>query len=525
MQLSPETPKLPKVPFFVADAALLAAAALIFNFSAKPLAAGPLVAITICVALAAVCGLLPFILDYTRERDEELAKQQRALEALARTTAETAEQIGIAAAGLHTIAEQLKKSVAAAEHLPQQLQEKIAALDTRRAAAAVAEADALRAELAALRAAAPAKIEAMTETITRPAADSAPAGPAPRKSRAAQTLADVKTEPVASPVPPAVEARPSMVPATKAPAPAVSAADNTSVESSAPAPISPPATHSPVPEPLVSAPTMPSVAAAVAAAEAMMREIPAEEITETIAPFPMRPRPQPTDATLPLATEISAGPEQGMLSPPPRRKRAKNKSDDASPASAAAPSSASGEAAPTADSGDPWSSGDANSRLELAISDDTPLSPDGHYPATAAALTAPTAPPFPPRRTAAKSAKPAPEPPAPPPAADPAPEAAAASGDSPVGEIALSSDGLTRLIVTSYIGIGNKLFLRGDGPGLRPDVGVPLQFVSIGKWRWETADATAPMSVRLYKNDRDPCAAPADVTLRPGHQHEVSADF
>jgi len=54
---------------------------------------------------------------------------------------------------------------------------------------------------------------------------------------------------------------------------------------------------------------------------------------------------------------------------------------------------------------------------------------------------------------------------------------------------------------------------------------VPLQFVSIGKWRWETADATAPISVKLYKNDQQPCAAPAEVTLQPGHQHEVSADF
>ena len=45
------------------------------------------------------------------------------------------------------------------------------------------------------------------------------------------------------------------------------------------------------------------------------------------------------------------------------------------------------------------------------------------------------------------------------------------------------------------------------------------------KFGWETADATAPLNVKLYKNDRDPCPSPAAVTLQPGHQHEVSADF
>jgi len=39
---------------------------------------------------------------------------------------------------------------------------------------------------------------------------------------------------------------------------------------------------------------------------------------------------------------------------------------------------------------------------------------------------------------------------------------------------ALSADGATRLLVTAYIGIGNKLFLRGEGPGLSWDEGVPL---------------------------------------------------
>jgi hypothetical protein len=92
-------------------------------------------------------------------------------------------------------------------------------------------------------------------------------------------------------------------------------------------------------------------------------------------------------------------------------------------------------------------------------------------------------------------------------------------------EPALANDGFTRLIATAYIGIGNKLFIRGDGPGLRRDKGVPLQFISIGKWRWESAELLFPAKVRLYKNDQTECTALGEFALEPGYHHEVSASF
>ncbi|MFI5358371.1 MAG: hypothetical protein ACHQ4G_13650, partial [Opitutales bacterium] len=94
-----------------------------------------------------------------------------------------------------------------------------------------------------------------------------------------------------------------------------------------------------------------------------------------------------------------------------------------------------------------------------------------------------------------------------------------------VVEKVISSDGATRLLVTAYIGIGNRLFIRGDGPGLSWDKGVPLQFVSIGKWRWETAEATAPVKFKLYKNDEFECAALGSQSLDLGHQLEITATF
>jgi hypothetical protein len=87
-----------------------------------------------------------------------------------------------------------------------------------------------------------------------------------------------------------------------------------------------------------------------------------------------------------------------------------------------------------------------------------------------------------------------------------------------------SPDGRTRLTVTSYIGIGNKLHIRGEGAGLSWNKGVALQFVSIGRWRWETDKATEPVAFKIYKNDR--LEAPnGEITLLPGTELEISATF
>ena len=98
-------------------------------------------------------------------------------------------------------------------------------------------------------------------------------------------------------------------------------------------------------------------------------------------------------------------------------------------------------------------------------------------------------------------------------------EAAAAPAEASV-----SSDGATRLLATAYIGIGNKLFIRGDGPGLSWDKGVPMQFVSIGKWGWATDDATGPIACKLYKND-ETAALSGEIFLEPGKHVEITALF
>jgi hypothetical protein len=104
------------------------------------------------------------------------------------------------------------------------------------------------------------------------------------------------------------------------------------------------------------------------------------------------------------------------------------------------------------------------------------------------------------------------------------PDPVEAPAEAPT-ETAVSADGATRLIITAYIGIGNRLFIRGEGPGLSWEKGVALTFVSIGKWRWETNEATGPVRFRIYKNDELECTALGERSVEPGAQADFTASF
>ena len=64
-----------------------------------------------------------------------------------------------------------------------------------------------------------------------------------------------------------------------------------------------------------------------------------------------------------------------------------------------------------------------------------------------------------------------------------------------------NDDGATRLLVGAFIGISNKLYIRGEGPGLDWDKGVPMELVGIGKWEWKTYDANATVRCKVLIND------------------------
>jgi hypothetical protein len=70
----------------------------------------------------------------------------------------------------------------------------------------------------------------------------------------------------------------------------------------------------------------------------------------------------------------------------------------------------------------------------------------------------------------------------------------------------------TALIVNLMIGIGNKPFVRGTGPGLSPDKGVPMSFLGIGRWQWISPDPEAPATVEVWKNDQSPMGEPLHIS-------------
>ena len=433
MPISNEAPRLPKLPFIIGDIVLLVAAWLTYQKSSLPLGTAPLLAIVVCVALGAVLFALPFLADYAQADREAFAERQRGLEALARTTAEAAEQISIAAAGLHEITTLTQKNLKTAEHLPQRLQEKISEFNQRLNEAAATENEALQQEINTLRAAEAERLEAAADKLAR------------------STTALTRLEA-------AVQQHLAALATTAATLPALTAGLTAALAAARSAP---------------AAPAAPADSAAATPPPAEPVPVPARE-TVTAAPPPKRKRPRP-----------APGEPEPAAEPSP-------------PVAETAPATPSPTEEPPA--APPTSSGNTNPMLELGLSDDTPLSSTGGY---ATQLSNPPMPfGVPPPAPVAESREPA----------------------TP-SDRALSSDGFTRLTATAYIGIGNKLFIRGDGPGLSPDKGVPLQFISIGKWRWETADATTAVTVRLYKNDQQECAELGALTLQPGHQHEVTANF
>ncbi|WP_309387676.1 hypothetical protein [Cerasicoccus frondis] len=84
--------------------------------------------------------------------------------------------------------------------------------------------------------------------------------------------------------------------------------------------------------------------------------------------------------------------------------------------------------------------------------------------------------------------------------------------------------GATTLIAQVLIGIGNKPYVRGTGPGLSEDEGVPMEFLEIGKWQWTAPSSDEPVTVRIYKNDEDP-AEGDPVEIPAGQRRSVAPKF
>ena len=171
MTNSDQTPKLPTWLFIVADLALLGLAGVIAAKAPQPYSSSTTLAIVLLGLGGLFAGLVPLVARYERLKNETLDDRQRALEALARTVASSAEQISIAANGLHEIAELSQKNLRQAELLAPRLQEKIDTFKSQLSTAHDADRQKLEREIAALRTSESQRLEAIAAKLAQVAAD------------------------------------------------------------------------------------------------------------------------------------------------------------------------------------------------------------------------------------------------------------------------------------------------------------------------------------------------------------------
>jgi len=406
MNLDP-APRLPKWIFLVIDLSLLLTAFIIVYFAKNPYAPVPLISTVACIGLAAVIGLVPFLIDYAADSAEYVQQERTRIADQVQRLNAASESLARAAAQIKAVEEAVHKAAHAAENLPYRMQEKLAEFNQQLATSEDEEKERLTEELATLRQGESERLTALADKLGQTLAELTALDASTRKQlAAAQDAAAGKFESRLNAAVTALDAK-------------LATASN---------PVAAPAPARAV-EPVAVDPVVESVSVVEPSAPAANPEpaTPADEEPKPKKPrAPRKPRPEDTLAAMsaPMAGDAPA----------------------------------------------PEGSGDA-------ARPDTPA-----------------------RNETAETAEAAP------------------------AETSVSADGATRLLVTAYIGIGNKLYIRGDGPGLSWDKGVPMKFVSIGKWGWATDEAPGPVACKLYKND-ETAALSGEIFLEPGQHIEVTALF
>lgn len=395
MNLEP-APRLPKWIFLVIDLGLLLTAFIIVYFAKNPYAPVPLLTAVACVGLAAIIGLVPFLVDYAADSAEYVQQERARIADQVQRLNAAGESLARAAAQIKAVEEAVHKTAHAAENLPYRMQEKLAEFNQQLATTEDEEKERLTEELATLRQGESERLTALADKISKTLAELTALDASTRKQLAAAQDAAVGK----------FESR---------------------------------------------------LQAAVTALDAKLATVSVPVTTPAKAAEPLEEKPSAPAASVVESVsvvEASAAPEAGG-EPKPKKPRAPRK----------------------------------------------PKSED-----TLAAMSAP----------AAEGSESSDE--------SASPDASTETATAPADETSVSADGATRLLVTAYIGIGNKLYIRGDGPGLSWDKGLPMKFVSIGKWGWATDEATGPVACKLYKND-ETAALSGEIFLEPGQHVEVTALF
>ncbi|MBA4136908.1 MAG: hypothetical protein C0518_06285 [Opitutus sp.] len=479
MNLEP-APRLPKWIFLAIDAGLLLIAFLIVSFAKDPYAPLPFVSAVLCAALAAVIGLVPFLIDYAADSAEFVQRERERMNEQAARLHAGGESLARAAAHIKAVEEAVHKSARDAETLPYRMQEKLAEFNETLAAREESDREALETELEQLRAANGDQLKAVAEKISKAAADWTALEVATRKQLTAAEAALAKLQAGSTDA------------AAKFDAQVAAALRELDAKIAA----------------LKSAAS--GLRAAPAAVAAPPPVVPEAKGTDVAAH-----RPAPQDKPQGAASADESG-RPGTDEPSPAASESPSVPESSVAIETAAPAANSGAAdVEPPKSRKPRAPRKPKPEETLAAMSGVSDSATNGTAHAAEPESAPAAPPA--SMTPSESATTV-QPPAP---ADDESSESPAAGPA---ESSTSSDGATRLLATAYIGIGNKLFIRGDGPGLSWDQGIPMQFVSIGKWGWSTHDAAGPVRCKLYKND-ETAALTGELVLEAGRHTEVTAMF
>ena len=504
----PSSPRPPKWPYLLGDIVLLALACIVGLTAESPLSATALSVIFGCVALGCVLGVLPYILDFSGEQRAAAAEFQQRLEAQNAKLLHSIEALAATGAQLKAAQEAAAKAVHTAESLPYKLQEKIAEFTTQLQQHDDEEKAAMAKELETLRDTEGQRLTALVGTIQTATKEFA------ALEKDARTATEAARHEVA-------EAAPALAAALGAATTRAEAALNQS------------ALHA---QTAISA-VETKLHDTIAAAEAV-----ASRLLERTAAF--RQLEQELDSSLQQRIDQLNAAARAIATAAPAQSTA--------PATVAA-STAEHAAAATETTSAPSAEGAPAAGLPVMqltafprVKREPPVerAPDQEPDSSATPIAAVEIAAAP----AAAAATPAPAQATEAPSSEAAPkrEPRRKSSGRTVGEAVLpgfaepeivydaepsahsapakTADGATRLLVTAYIGIGNKVFVRGEGPGLSWEKGIPMEFISIGKWTWKASDPSVPVKIQLYKNDDlpaqgDPIAIPA------GHQIEATPVF
>jgi hypothetical protein len=102
------------------------------------------------------------------------------------------------------------------------------------------------------------------------------------------------------------------------------------------------------------------------------------------------------------------------------------------------------------------------------------------------------------------------------------------SGGRPAGaegeRLVMAPETITEVAARMDVGLGNALFIRGQGGGLSWDQGVPLECKDASTWVWSSREAKGKLAFKLLLNDAV-WAQGQDIVVEAGRRVEVVPGF